>query len=186
MSEPAPAEGTFEAHVRRTLADLAASVDLSYEELTRSWPKRPEPSRFARGMRAYARCQEGCRDRAAGDPECRDACRRAQVALSGRRPVPPEAGAVPAGTLVAGLADQLLDCGPAAVVRAHVDLAAKGMEHPLQAADGDVVDLAALQGGELSPGDAGLLGKARERNPAGKPAGTDGGAEFEEVEAHVG
>jgi hypothetical protein len=36
---------------------------------------------FAHGLAAFARCQDGCRGRAAGDPECRDACRRAQVAM---------------------------------------------------------------------------------------------------------
>lgn len=185
MSEPAPAEGTFEAYVRRTLEGIRSMADLSYEELARSWPVDPDASRFALGMRAYARCQDGCRDRAAGDPECRDACRRAQAAMSGRHAVPPKAGAIPPGALVAGLPDQLLHRGPPAVVRAHVDLAAKGMEHALQAADGDVLDLAALQRRELPTGDAGLLGEARERDSAGEPTAADFGAQGGEVEAHV-
>ncbi|MBK3405095.1 hypothetical protein H0176_00545 [Methylorubrum populi] len=71
----------LEAHVRRNLEALRAEADLSYEELTRSWPKRPDASRFARGMAAYARCQDACRDRAAGEPECRDSCRRAEAAM---------------------------------------------------------------------------------------------------------
>ena len=71
----------LEARVRHSLEVLRAQADLSYEELTRQWPKRPEPSRFARGMAAYARCQDGCRDRAAGEPECRDSCRRAEAAM---------------------------------------------------------------------------------------------------------
>lgn len=64
MSRPAPAQPT------RTR-----------EAVTRYLPAAPDASRFALGMAAYARCQDGCRDRAAGDPECRDACRRAQAAM---------------------------------------------------------------------------------------------------------
>lgn len=51
------------------------------EAVARYLPADPDASRFARGMAAYARCQDGCRDRAAGEPECRDSCARAQAAL---------------------------------------------------------------------------------------------------------
>lgn len=51
------------------------------EAVARYRPADPDAFRFARGMRAYQACQDGCRDRAAGDPECRDACRRAQAAM---------------------------------------------------------------------------------------------------------
>ena len=71
----------YAAYARRTLEGIAASAGLSYEEFTRPWPKRPEPSRFARGMAAYARCQDACQERAAGEPECRDSCARAQAAM---------------------------------------------------------------------------------------------------------
>lgn len=64
MSRPAPAQP---ARAREAVA--------------RYLPADPDASRFARGMRAYQACQDGCRDRAAGDPECRDACRRAQAAM---------------------------------------------------------------------------------------------------------
>jgi hypothetical protein len=40
-----------------------------------------EASRFARGMAAYARCHDACQERAAGEPECRDSCRRTEAAM---------------------------------------------------------------------------------------------------------
>lgn len=51
------------------------------EAVARYLPADPDESRFARGMRAYQLCQDGCRDRAAGEPECRDSCSRAQAAM---------------------------------------------------------------------------------------------------------
>ncbi len=51
------------------------------EAVARYLPEASDESRFARGMRAYARCEDGCRERAAGEPECRDSCARAQAAL---------------------------------------------------------------------------------------------------------
>ena len=41
------------------------------------YPGDPDPDP---GMAAYARCAEECRDRAAGEPECTDTCRRADDA----------------------------------------------------------------------------------------------------------
>ncbi|AWI91970.1 hypothetical protein C0214_27180 (plasmid) [Methylobacterium sp. DM1] len=41
----------------------------------------PDASRFARGIAAYARCQNACRDRTVGEPECWDSCRRAEAAM---------------------------------------------------------------------------------------------------------
>lgn len=38
-------------------------------------PAQPDP-----GEAAYARCAEECRERAAGEPECTDTCRRADDA----------------------------------------------------------------------------------------------------------
>lgn len=46
------------------------------QAVARYLPAGLDESRFARGMAAYARCQDGCRDRAAGEPECRDSCSR--------------------------------------------------------------------------------------------------------------
>lgn len=51
------------------------------EAVARYLPADPEPSRFARDLWVYARCQDGCRDRAAGEPECRDSCRPAEAAM---------------------------------------------------------------------------------------------------------
>lgn len=50
------------------------------EAVARYLPAADEP-RFARSLAAYARCQDECQDRRAGDPECRDACRRAQASV---------------------------------------------------------------------------------------------------------
>lgn len=52
------------------------------EAVARYLPVADE-QRFARSLAAYARCQDECQDRRAGDPECGDACRRAHV--SGRK-----------------------------------------------------------------------------------------------------
>ncbi|GJD54333.1 hypothetical protein [Methylobacterium dankookense] len=51
------------------------------EAVARYLPADPDASRFARGLRAYARCQDACQERAAGEPECRDSCARAQAAM---------------------------------------------------------------------------------------------------------
>jgi hypothetical protein len=51
------------------------------EAVARYLPEASDDSRFAQGMRAYQRCDDGCRERAAGEPECRDSCARAQAAL---------------------------------------------------------------------------------------------------------
>lgn len=51
------------------------------EAVARYLPGDPDASRFARGMAAYARCQDACQERAAGEPECRDSCARAQAAM---------------------------------------------------------------------------------------------------------
>ena len=51
------------------------------EAVARYLPADPDASRFARGMAAYARCQDACQERAAGEPECRDSCARAQAAM---------------------------------------------------------------------------------------------------------
>lgn len=51
------------------------------EAVARYLPEASDASRFAHGMAAYARCEDGCRERAAGEPECRDSCARAQAAL---------------------------------------------------------------------------------------------------------
>lgn len=47
------------------------------EAVARYLPEASDASQFARGMRAYQRCEDGCRERAAGEPECRDSCARA-------------------------------------------------------------------------------------------------------------
>ncbi len=80
----------------------------------------------------------------------------------------------------------LIQGRPAVVEGAEVHVGAEGDEDALQPAEREVLDLAALQGGELSPRDPGLIGEAGERHPQGEPAGADGGAEFSEVDAHVG
>lgn len=51
------------------------------EAVARYLPEASDASRFARGMRAYQHCEDGCRELAAGEPECRDSCARAQAAL---------------------------------------------------------------------------------------------------------
>lgn len=51
------------------------------EAVARYLPAGPDASRFARGMAAYARCQDACQERAAGEPECRNSCRRAEAAM---------------------------------------------------------------------------------------------------------
>jgi hypothetical protein len=80
----------------------------------------------------------------------------------------------------------LIEGGSAAVVGAQVHVGAEGDEDALQPAEGQIPDVAALQGGELPPRDTGLIGEAGERHPQGEPAGADGGSKLGEVDAHVG
>jgi len=61
---------------------LATAPARAREAVARYLPEASEESRFARGMAAYARCEDhGCEERAAGEPECRDSCARAQAAM---------------------------------------------------------------------------------------------------------
>lgn len=47
-------------------------------------PGEPEGGPFGRMLAVYALCQDRCRDREEGNPECWDLCRRAKAA-AGRR-----------------------------------------------------------------------------------------------------
>ncbi|MCJ2007018.1 hypothetical protein [Methylobacterium sp. J-092] len=101
----------YEAYVRHSLEALRADAELTYEEAVERWfspsvlerearataPARAreavarylpadDETRFTRGLAAYARCQDGCQDRAAGDPECQDLCRRAADATTRATP----------------------------------------------------------------------------------------------------
>lgn len=96
----------FAAYVRHSLEAASADADLPYEEfverrfsrpalerearataparareaVARYLPGEPAEPAFARMLAAYARCERGCLDRAEGDPECWDHCRRAKAA----------------------------------------------------------------------------------------------------------
>jgi hypothetical protein len=97
----------FKAYVRHSLEAIRADADLPYEEfvarrfspaalereagatapaqareaVARYLPEDPDDRSFARMLTTYARCQEGCLDRAEGGPECWDNCRRAKAAV---------------------------------------------------------------------------------------------------------
>ena len=64
---------------------IATAPARAREAVARYLPADDE-TRFTRGLEAYARCQDGCLDRAAGDPECRDLCRRAADATTKASP----------------------------------------------------------------------------------------------------
>lgn len=93
-------EAVSEADRRRIIYGDAASLEIEFVEVDANEAVRsgiefdetgkliaywlepsPDASRFARGMAAYARCQDACQERAAGEPECRDSCRRAEAAM---------------------------------------------------------------------------------------------------------
>lgn len=65
------AETTYEGYVHHALGHLAAMADQPYEACA------ADLRRAAAIEAAYLRCADGCRDRADGEPECPDRCRRA-------------------------------------------------------------------------------------------------------------
>lgn len=62
-------------------AAYASAPAASRQAVARYVPDEPVEPAFARMLAAYARCERGCLDRAEGNPECRDLCRRAARAM---------------------------------------------------------------------------------------------------------
>lgn len=57
---------------------------IARKAVARYLPGEPEGGSFARMLGAYARCAGGCLDRAEGNAECWEICRRAKAAARRR------------------------------------------------------------------------------------------------------
>lgn len=64
-------------HPYRNQTELEGYALTAMELGCQQYPGDPEPDP---GAAAYARCAEECRERVAGEPECRDTCVRADNA----------------------------------------------------------------------------------------------------------